>query len=61
MKAKEKTIRLTKREAVALLDSLEMAMAHFGPPRCRQCAKPLFSAVEKLDEAFQLGITTNDN
>jgi hypothetical protein len=53
--AKQKIIRLTKKEASALMTGLELAVRHCGPP-CPHMAKNFFSAVEKLDKAFKFGV-----
>jgi uncharacterized FAD-dependent dehydrogenase len=54
--AKQKIIRLTKKEATALMTGLELAVRHCGAPECPKVAKSFFSAIEKLDKAFKFGI-----
>jgi hypothetical protein len=54
--AKHRIIRLTKREAAAIMTGLEIAVRHCGPPDCPKVAKHFFSAVEKLDKAFKFGV-----
>ncbi|NBW12088.1 MAG: hypothetical protein EBR82_29065 [Caulobacteraceae bacterium] len=51
--AKQKIVRLTKKEAIAIMDGLELAVSHFGVPKR---AKSFMSAVMKLDKAFAFGI-----
>jgi hypothetical protein len=54
--AKQKIVRLTKKEATAIMTGLEIAVRETGGPDCPKCAKAFFSAVEKLDKAFKFGI-----
>ena len=54
--AKQKIIRLTKKEATAIMTGLEIAVRNFGPPDSPSVAKSFFSAVEKLDKAFKFGV-----
>jgi hypothetical protein len=54
--AKQKIVRLTKKEAAAIMTGLDLAVKHAGPPECEKFAKVFFSAVEKLDKAFKLGV-----
>jgi len=56
-KRKATPVFLTKREAVALFDALEILFSEYpGGPECPKCAKHLFSAIEKVNVAFSLGV-----
>lgn len=52
---KTKNIGLTKREAEVVMTAIDLAVQEFGVPDCPKCLKAFWSAVRKLDEAFDLG------
>lgn len=56
-KSSGKQVVLTKREAEALMTAADLAVHVYGAPDCPKCARAFFSAVEKIDVAFKLGVT----
>ncbi len=59
MKTKAKTVAVhfTKREAEALFSALDTLFEEYpGGPSCPKCAKALWRAIQKIDEAFEFGV-----
>lgn len=57
-KRKATPVFLTKREAEALFDGLDVLFSTYpGGPECPKCAKNLLRAIAKIDVAFGFGMT----
>jgi len=59
---KTKSIKFTKREAEVVMGAIDLAVKECGVPDCcEKCFKAFWSAVEKLDTAFDLGVMADES
>lgn len=59
---KTKNIKFTKREAEVVMGAIDLAVKENGVPDCcEKCFNAFWSAVEKLDTAFDLGVMADES